>query len=88
MTIIWALDIVAASTVLAYAFTAVNRLSLRTWHANPVFAASAVAMTVGAAAVVIAPITGSRVPDWPEVIMHIGIAIWVIADRRRLTRRG
>lgn len=84
MTLPHALDLAAAATVLAYAFAAVNTLSWHTWRTNPVFCAAAIALSVGAAAVAIGPLVGVRSPEWPEVLLHIGVAAWVIADRRKM----
>lgn len=84
MTLPHALDLAAAATVLAYAFIAVNSLSWKTWRTNPVFCVAAIALAVGAAAVAIGPLVGVRSPEWPEVLLHVGVAAWVIADRRKV----
>jgi hypothetical protein len=78
----YAIDLAAATILFAGGFLTVNRISWRTWKIAPVYCFGSIVFTVGAAAIAIGPLVGARMPDWPEAILHLGLALLIVANQR------
>lgn len=69
-----------AAIVAVGLFGAVNRMGPGTNHR---FRVVWILLTTGAFASLLAPIFGHAHPEFSEVIMKVGIALWVTSDRRK-----
>ena len=75
------IDVIACGiTFLFGTFTAINGMDKKTGHW---IRAAWVLVTVGALAIIIGPLYGRTPPDLAETVFSVGLAIFVMVDRRR-----
>ncbi len=80
MTPLVALDLAAAVMIAIASFSACYAMSWGTSH----WARLAwILLGVGALAVAAGPWIGARSPDWPELVLHVAVALFLMLDRRR-----
>jgi hypothetical protein len=80
-----AINMVAAAIVLAYGVTAINQMGRITCNGMRI---TWIALTTGALGVLAGPIFGYPTPGICGTVLHVGIALHVIFERRRAMVRG
>jgi hypothetical protein len=80
-----AINMVAAAIVLAYGVTAINQMGRITCNGMRV---AWIALTTGALGVLAGPIFGYPAPGMWGTVLHVGIALHVIFERRRAMGGG
>ncbi|HYD58980.1 MAG TPA: hypothetical protein VEC35_01400 [Noviherbaspirillum sp.] len=79
---ILAVNLAAAAVIFGVGlFGAINNMSRCTKHG---IRFAWVVMVTGAGAVLLGPVYGSPTPTWSDVVLNVGIAAFVVTNRRRV----
>jgi hypothetical protein len=79
------INMIAAAIVLSYGLGAINRMSGCTCNGMRI---AWLALTTGALGVLVGPLYGNALPGAWGTVLHVGIALHVIFERRRAMDRG
>jgi hypothetical protein len=82
------IEVLAALVVLARTLQVLDRMSWRSLKARPLLVVSWIVLGCGALLAIAAPFLGPQLPDFADVVLTVGLAGWLLTDRRRGALQG